>query len=132
MHTPTEMSMVLPMKIVAQDILKVNCDSHLAFHLEHHVDASEDGYARGIWHSCSIVQLPPSDCRILRFAIDASKEKCTAVVSEQSHPQWSQMDHPCRTRHFGVDCMIGRWWYMHEWAVNNGEDAKLVFAFDIM
>lgn len=129
-HMPTDMNAVLPMAIDMHDIL--NTDSVLSGHDRHwtcYVEFSDDGYVRGLWQRPMLQHVSVDLPAVMRFAIDASQERCTGVLGKLSSPEWYGDDCPRFVRSW-VDCVRGRLCYFPRELAQGGEQCFTVVDFE--
>lgn len=88
---------VLPMMIRTHDIFEVDEASFFSF--TRHIEFSDDGYVRGLWQLNMEAGLG-IETWDMRFAIDASQERCTAVCGELL---------PSALYEIGLRLLIGCW-----------------------
>ena len=86
-HSSTDT--ILPMIIDRHDIAHVN-------HVYNdpgdcYVESSDDGHARGFWRFFMPHDAPNRIHPVIRFTIDASQDRCVAVLGQTLRPQWRQI-----------------------------------------
>jgi len=111
LHRHSSTDTILPMIIDLHDIANV---SHGYNPSNCYVDSSDEGHARGLWRFFA-----PRDATsdrdhidpIMRFTIDASQDKCVAVLGPLLNPQWRQIGDP---RWHLFDGVRGRLYHYNE------------------
>ena len=112
-HLPTDI--VLPITINLHDFAYIYHD-WFGVYRNHkcYVESSDDGHARGFWRFFvprdAPMNLHPNRAMV-RFTIDASRDKCVAVLGRIRHPQWRQVDEPRRSSDVLFDGVRGRLYY---------------------
>ena len=114
LHRQSSTDTVLPMTIDRHDIANVD---HGWFGKcsdpgERYVESSDDGHARGFSRFFAPYDVPrPLNNPIMQFIIDASRDRCVAVLGQILIPQWRQIDDPRRTTSILFDGVRGRLYY---------------------
>jgi hypothetical protein len=116
LHRQSSTDTVLPMTVDLHDIAHANHGEFggLAEPSHRYVESSDDGHARGFWRFFA-----PYDATgnlrlynpIMRFTIDASRDRCVAVLGQIQIPQWRQIDDPRWTACILFDGVRGRLYY---------------------
>jgi hypothetical protein len=112
-HSSTDA--VLPIIINSHDIAYANhCWFGVYRSHKRYIESSDDGHARGFWrffvpHDAPM-NLHPNRA-IMRFTIDASGDKCVAVLGRIRHPQWKEIEDPRRSTCVLFDGVRGRLYY---------------------
>ena len=117
--------LVLPRHSSADTVLPITIDVQEVAHVHHapfllticqrcYIESSDDGHVRGIWR----IVMPhgpsgevSSPFPTIRFSIDASGDKCVAVLGQILVPQWRQIYDPPWSRSLFFDVVRGRLYY---------------------
>ncbi|KAF8123241.1 hypothetical protein EV363DRAFT_1272798 [Boletus edulis] len=130
-HTSTDA--VLPITIDSHDITVVN---HVPLDLkpskERHIVFSDDGHVRGLWifgvpDDCSWDSL--ADALTMRFTIDASRDKCVAVLGQISVPLWKRLERLILIHHFLFDLARGMICYDRNVTPAEDDDGPAVITY---
>ncbi|KAG9310817.1 hypothetical protein JVU11DRAFT_8670 [Chiua virens] len=137
--TPTNLdsNTVLPMSIRAHNIIRTSNILHGSQNdWARHIEASDDGFVRGLWRfrmnaiDALMYGVHATDSPIMRFTIDASEEKCTAVLGKVLPANWHAdltFDGILHYSHAWMDGTRGRMCYEKN---EYGESVAVVMNFD--
>ncbi|KAG9310781.1 hypothetical protein JVU11DRAFT_8630 [Chiua virens] len=124
---------VLPISVDVNDVFTVVGGMYdpFMFPYGYHIEASDDGHARGFCRSPAGDQSSNTPC-LTKFTVDAIGDRCVAVVGQGLTPRWIHKDHPPCFSMLAFDGVFGRFCYIkngYNWRLHGFVDATVI---DIM
>ena len=122
----------LPKHTSTDTVLSMNIDLHDITHVKYtrvglsasnacFIESSDDGHARGFWKFFDSSSGDPCGFLVMRFTIDASRDRCAAVVGRIQAPEWKQIRNPPHIRSMWFDGVRGRLCY-DKWKWHTDDD----------
>ena len=137
--------LTLPNRSVMDAVVPMNIDIHEFAHVNRrwfslytdrtcYIEFSDDGHVRGFWrffvpHVTSGSMR--SSCPVMRFTIDASQDRCVAVLGRIMAPQWKQVADPPQARNIMFDGVRGMLCYDKRWYTRGVDDDEPTVVIDI-